>query len=242
MARINPIDIACNVVPGKKHHRVVRYVLGSQDNIYQNALSNAPKLAKHLNPNGPDGKPRPIEVRETMAFSGSIAELVVLEYLNRYFLNLDKTGNIKAQPVPQIIRNRGSFNQIDIAVSCGTSGKTKTIEVRSSNIIKKDDEQVYNRDQSLIGKYSTSYKRNELPKDYYVTVFFRHSKDDLQTIKQKGLQVILDIAGGASKSFMERYGTSSDMGQEGALYQIVKPIIQCDSIDDLARQIYQSVK
>ena len=176
-----------------------------------------------------------------MAFTGAIAESVVLDYLNRYFRELDPFGDAFAEPVQGISRLRGSFNQIDIAVRRRSTGKSATIEVRSSNIFKTNTVEVYNRDQSLVGWYATSYKAGEIRKDYYITLYFRHSQDSLQAIMQKRLPLTVQIAAGASRAFIEQYGADDNLKQGGAQFRGVKPIIRCKDVEELALDMYRAL-
>lgn len=243
MRSVQQLQIACTAVPGKASHLIIDYKLESGDPIYKDALGRAPALAGQLHPNGPNGEERSELQRETMAFTGTIAESVALEYLNICFRQLDPSGDVYAAPVQGVFRRRGSFNQIDIAARCKSSGKSATIEVRSSNIFKPETSEVYNKDQSLVGWYVTGSKAGEVRKDYYITLYFRHSTNDLQRIMQRREPLNVQIAAGASRPFIERHGTDSSLKQgSSAQFRIVNPIIRCSDIVDVAGQIYTALK
>lgn len=242
------IEVPCSSVKGKNNHKIIRYTLSKNDTIYKNALENAPTLAKNLNDNDPSGEKRTTDVKETVAFSGYIAEAIVMNEINTKLLELNPSGNITAHSVEFINTNnktnKDSFNQIDIKVTNTHTNNSKTIEVRSSNIFKskeKDDE-VYNRDQSLIGSYSTKVKPGEVKKDFYVTVFFRHSQEKLMYIKKNSYSFTTDIAGAASRELLEKLGSKSNLKQNGADYLVINPISKSNSIHDICSEIYDSLK
>jgi len=226
-------------------HTIERLTIPTSDSLYKTALIQAPILANQLNPHAPNGDLRPMELRQTVAFSGYLAEQATIHFLNNYFQKLNNSNGNKifARNVHTIIRNRQTFNQIDIEVVNPLNGKCKTIEVRSSNIFKgiSRDGEVYNVDVSLIGKYRTANKNSELTKDYYITVLFRHSVDKIQSNMQNGYSIKLDIAAGASKDHLEQFGTLSNLNQNNALYKIINPITNAWSINDTAQDIYNSV-
>ncbi|WEZ71220.1 hypothetical protein [Bacillus altitudinis] len=242
MANWQEKKIKCNVIQGKTEHLIVEYNLQETDIIYQTALQKALVLAEQLNPNGPDGKLRPIEKRETMAFTGAIAELVVLDYLNECFKSVVPQGDVVASPVPGILKTKNSFNQIDIQVSKKSSGKSATIEVRSSNTFKKNTYEMYNQDQSLVGWYVTANKSKEIKKDFYIMLYFRHSADALQDIMQGKKPLTVQVAAGASKAFIEQNGTNSSLKMgSSAQYCIINPIVKAYPVKEVAKQIAQSL-
>ena len=237
-------------IPIESTHRVIRYTLFSSDSIYKDALEQAPILAEQLNDYDPSGNKRTPEVKETVAFSGYIAEAIVIEEINKQLKQLIQNDHLKdiieAHPVSAntIEKNKDSFDQIDIQVTNKSTGNYKTIEVRSSNIykVKDKDNEVYNQDQSLIGSYSTKNKAGEIKKDFYVTLFFRHSQDTLTYIKKNNYGLTVDIAGAASRELLEVIGTQSNLKQNGANYLVIKPIIKSNSIYDIVSEIYNCLK
>ncbi len=238
------IEVPCKSNENKYTHRIIRYTLGKNDTIYENALKNAPILAKKLNDKDPSGKIRTTDIKETVAFSGYIAEAIVMSELNKKLLELNPAGNIIAHSVEFNKTNRDSFDQIDIKVTNTFTNNSKTIEVRSSNIfkVKEKDEEVYDIDQSLIGSYSTKNKLGEVKKDFYVTVFFRHSQEKLMYIKKNSYSFTTDIAGAASRENLEKLGVESNLKQNGANYLVINPISKSDSIDKICLEIYNLLK
>lgn len=258
---INTLDIPCQNLYNKQVHKIVRYTLNKNDDIYKDALLNAPILASQMNPYSPSGKFRSIECRNAMTFAGYIAENIVMDAINRILNDLDFSKSISAHPV-YFDRNTaikgGSFSQVDIAVTNRLNNKSVSIEVRSS-IVKKSieyDTSVYNQDQSLVGSYSTENKAYEVIKDFYVTVLFRDTinrfKDNFgnpipnwRIINSKQVNqydIIADISGGASKNLLQSIGQHDDLDQNGADYRNIKPICKSNSIYDIVFEIYNLLK
>lgn len=259
--KIDVIDIPCQSIHNKQVHKIARYTLSNMDNIYINALYNAPILAKQMNPYSPSGSFRSVEFRSAMTFAGYIAENIVMDIINRILSDLDPSRSIYAHPVI-FDRNTaikgGSFSQVDIAVTNRLNNKSVSIEVRSS-IVKKSleyDTCVYNQDQSLVGSYSTENKTYEVIKDFYITVLFRSNINMFKDSSGKSIpnwriindkqvnksDIIADISGGASKYLLKEIGQHDNLKQDGADYRNIKPIIRAHSIDRVVNEIFELLK
>lgn len=237
------ISISCKH-NNKSQHTINRVEIENSKSLYNDAIRQAKILKRQLNPHAPNGEIRDDETIEAMAFSGYIAEKVVIEYLNHYFSTIIGNKDVIARSVPGVFRGNGTFNQIDIEViNTSVNQNRKTIEVRSSNIMKgiPRDSEVYNTDQSLVGKYNTTNKQMELPKDFYIIVLFRHNAEKIKSRKKLNQSITLDIAGGASKQYLLNVGTQTNLKQPGALYQVINPVSLSISVPEIAQEIYNSV-
>ncbi len=150
---------------------------------------------------------------------GVLAEKVVKEYLKK----LISDSKIDAKIIPTPFTDHETHRDIKIEVN----GNIKTIEVRSSfqtspylQIIG-----ILTKHFSLIGRYTTAYKKNEVKKDYYITVLHRYKHEEIvYKIKNK---VEAYIIGGASNEVFEEigYDDNKKLKQGEACYRIINPII-----------------
>lgn len=177
----------------------------------------AQETAKKVNQRYLNGRLSTPQEKFQNNLGGILAEEVVKEYL-RYLIKINK---IDAEVLDTEFDNYKQHRDIKVRVG----KKVKTIEIRSSfNYIAKLD-RVLNGAFSLLGRYITSYKQNEPEKDYYITVLHRYNNNlIIQKIKD---EIEVFIIGGASKEKFKEIGKIDKikLKQNGAIYEIISPII-----------------
>jgi len=237
--------------------QIVQSVYEVKFKEYEDLLIDATNLAKKVRANAPNGKVRALKDITVKCIGGVLAEAAVISCLNKYFE--EKSVGLKAMATEF---NKGDNDQIDVLI-VDENNNQKTVEVRSSFNLTANDSLVYadpKRSYSLIGSYTTANKGRELQKDYYVTVLHRKIWVDIPGYKyedhkfhenrmnylkyriENRLPLTLHISGSVSKEELNEIGTTSSLGQNGAMYKIIKPICKANNIFATADDIIDTFK
>lgn len=200
-----------------------RYIVVKLDyitdkNFVDKVISRATEEASRQNKNSPAGEIRSKQRILDNNIAGFLAEEVVAEYIK----SISSQNNLANQLIPTPFVNHPTHRDIKIKVN----SKEKTLEVRSSFQISPHlkIEGILTWAFRLLGKYATSYKKEEADKDYYITVIHRYRNEEImQKITSK---VDTLIIGGASKEVFEEIGKDENKGlkQGDAIYRVISPI------------------
>jgi len=201
-----------------------KYIIADLDySIDRIFLDNVEKIgrenAEKQNKNSPAGEIREKNIIIYNNIAGVLAEEIVIEYLKKLISDF----KVNAKIIPTPFESHATHRDIKIEVN----GKEKTIEVRSSFQIspRLTIGGVLTWAFRLLGRYTTTYKKVEQEKDFYVTIIHRYRNEEiLAKIKDK---VEIYIIGGASKEIFDKIGVDDNSGlkQGKACYRVIKPII-----------------
>ena len=227
--------------PDNKDFRVIEYTIEAGDPIYQLSLEKANSLAKDMNKNSPSGEVRDENTILANCFAGCITENAVIMRLNDYAEFRKKNIHAKATDFDK----KRDSDQIDIIVckkdKAGDQSKSVTIEVRSSYARVQNNYKRYTEWFSIVGNYVTENKMRELIKDYYITVIFNFSQEEMYEKMISGEPIGLQIAAGCSKECLEEYGTTDDLKNNGAVYKVIKPLVKGFPVNQVMNQIFKKL-
>jgi len=187
------------------------------ERIKQKAKEDSEKQNKK-NPKG--------EIRtEEWIYYSNLAGVLAEESTKLYISHIINKNNLNAEVYSPEFTTHYLHRDIIVKIN----NRKKTIEVRSSfqtsshlgisGILTK-----YFR---LLSNYTTSYKKDEPNKDFYITVLHRYNNEEIISKIEDSVEVF--IIGGASKEVFDKYGIDDSEGlkQGDACYKIIKPIISC---------------
>lgn len=168
-------------------------------------------------PYAPSGRVRGKEELDRTRYLGILAEKVFGVYLKR---ELEPDANVIQKPYTDF------RTHVDIEIE--KDSKRTTIEVRSSyaagsllKIIK---------NLHALGPYTTSYKPNETPKDFYLCGLL-HEETKLSFSNSE--KHTLYFAGGGPYSKFESEGKPKSLRQEGAEYLAIRIWKAMDAVDTM---------
>jgi hypothetical protein len=212
------------VVVGLKNPEDKKIIEG----IKQKALKDSSKVNKR----SPNNLARSPELIYWNNLGGILAENVVKYYLN----DLIREGNINAKILEEEFTTHEDHRDIKIRVG----DIIKTIEVRSSFNYLASLKGVLSGKFSLIGQYTTDYKKTEPEKDFYITVIHRYKNEEIISRINKEVEVF--IIGGASKEDFKNKGREDNrkLKQGNASYIIISPISSADNVPKVFSDILKT--
>jgi len=210
---------------GHGTHNTICFTL-SRDYIEKNRfLDEAETLSSSVGAADPSGRPRTREQKLCRALAGVVSEHIcstaIRDYARHHQLDLSvyKKTHVSAS------------DQIDLTVS--RADVSFDVEVRSSGHFKKNLQEIYNKDFSILGWYVTFAKMAEKKKDFYITVLFPFLIDEIF----EQIEIKASIAGGATKKMLDEIGVNRHLKQEGATYRVITPIAKASDGPEILSKI-----
>lgn len=200
-------------------HSVVRCTFASGEAALQTALGQSKQLASKVHSASPGGRTRGLAEIHAACLCGLLSEEAFSEAvaLQNARLGTNVRVTFKKFDLPE--------SQIDVSVE-RSAGDIFDIEIRSSGHFKQNLEEIYNEDFKIIGPYTTSTKPAEVEKPYYVQALYPFRKEEILERVDSDEDIEVCIAGGATKEMLSQSGTYDSLGQWGAKYRVIKPIVQ----------------
>lgn len=213
--RLEAISIPRKKEYGGGDHVAIKCIFPPGDIAFKTAFGQARDLAKQVNKASPSGRLRPPHEILAACVCGLLSEEAFSECIAYQNARLGTRVRV------QFKKFNLAASQVDVTVE-RSSSDVFDIEIRSSGHFKQDLEAIYNKDFSIIGWYSTGTKPGETHKPFYVQVLYPFRKEEIvQRAKQ---EVVVYIAGGASREMIERKGIDQTLKQERADYRVITPI------------------
>lgn len=200
----------------------VKFIYSEDKEIIDELIKKAKELSDKVSPYDPGKNFRTANTRLKKNIGGLLAEKAFECYLNYLIKNNNLNAKIiNITDLQEITVGNQSWNQIDLSID--VNGTVKTIEIRSSFSYKTKFERLFKGAFSLIGWYTHSYKPIEEKKDYYILGIHYYHPDKINDLCKN--EVIVHIAGAASKNTLEDKGYNDNLRQAGANFRIIKPLI-----------------
>ena len=156
------------------------------------------------NPRDTAGQIRSPEVQLKTRYIGALAENLLVEHLQNEF----------GQEARVIKEDYKTYDEhVDIKIDWNNGNQT-TIEVRSS-FAYGNMSRVICELFDHIGPYTTTFKSNETPQDFYLRGVLHEEYENSFHYDRKH---IMYFAGGVPRRWLEESGTVKSMGQRGARY------------------------
>ena len=208
--------------PGHNYTQFTTICFSPEDDLLKQAISEGPSLSKEYHPASPSGRIRNLSERNIKSIYGLLAE----NSIRLLFKKEIERRNISAKLLPsKIIFENNSFeNQIDIPIII--EDIPYDIEVRSS-FPYAELKSVITYHFDILGPYTTEYKKQEKPKDYYLRALFFNSKLAKSKL-ESGPEI--HFVGGASRQMIEKESFTNNLKQgKNAKFHTIKPI--CKALD-----------
>ena len=159
-------------------------------------------------------------------YLGIMSEKILTVFLNKHF----EEKNIPFRAINEKFVNYDKH--VDIIIKdLRDTNKNYKIEVRGSYPYKSKEETIW-RNLSILGPYTTSYKSEEVEKDFYFFVFINCKKEEFDLKTKHSIY----FAGGASLELFKKIGKIQSLKQDGADYRTIKPIsLGYDSLEILKK-------
>lgn len=183
------------------------------DEIKVKAEEDAKKMRKE----DPSGKIRPDDLIYFRNVGGVLAERIVKIHLQ----NLINKHKINARLLPSKFTTHAEHRDIKIEVN----RKIKTIEVRSSFQYKTTVERVFTGSFCLLSTYTTSIKKTEIEKDFYITVIHRYEPKEILSKFDSSIEAFI-LGGGSKETFAKLGSIDPKLNQNKADYFTIRPIIK----------------
>lgn len=214
--------------------KVIEYTIYPTDELYKISYKKALEQAPLMNKHAPDGRIRSDEEIFAKCFAGCIAENGVIYRIND-FADFRKKNKINAHATT-FDKSRDE-DQVDVVVE---SDKAKvTIEVRSSYGNVQNNSKRYKEWFSIVGNYVTANKGRELQKDYYITVIFNCSYEEMCRKIQQKENISFQLAAGCDKEYLQKYGVTDNLKNNGALYKVIRPLIKGKTVNTVMEEMFR---
>ncbi len=214
--------------------KVIEYTIYPTDELYKISYKKALEQAPLMNKHAPDGRIRSDEEIFAKCFAGCIAENGVIYRIND-FADFRKKNKINAHATT-FDKSRDE-DQVDVVVE---SDKAKvTIEVRSSYGNVQNNSKRYKEWFSIVGNYVTANKGRELQKDYYITVIFNCSYEEMCRKIQQKENISFQLAAGCDKEYLQKYGVTDNLKNNGALYKVIRPLIKGKTVNMVMEEMFR---
>ncbi len=197
--------------------------------LIEKMKEKAKNVSDKVNAKSPSSFIRSPELIYWNNLGGVLAEEVVKSYL----AYLIRESNVDAEIFEEEFTTYEDHRDIKIRVG----DMIRTIEVRSSFNYLASLNGVLSGKFSLIGQYTTNYKKIEPEKDFYITVLHRYKNESILGKIESEVEAV--IIGGASKEEFKKIGKVDNrkLKQENASYLIISPIKLAKNVADVFKDI-----
>lgn len=200
---------------GRGDHIAIKCTFPPGDVACKTAFGQAGELASKVDKAAPGGRLRPPDEILAACVCGLLSEEALAQTIA--YQNSQLGTNVRIH----FKKFNIAASQVDVTIE-RSSSDTFDIEIRSSGHFKQDLASIYNKDFSIIGWYTTSSKPGETKKPYYVQALYPFEKEEI--LKKEDREIVVYIAGGATRNMLQTDGIDQTLRQEGADYRIIRPI------------------